>query len=155
MLVIPPVAAGLLVAWLPLMPAVQAGIMLMAVAPVPPMVPGKELEFGGRKAYAYGLYAAMALLAVISVPLVFDVAARLFGREDRVGGAAVAATFATGVMLPLAIGILFRMVAPSLAAPPWRWVYRLSMLLIVVAFVPVIAKVWTPMTHLIGNGRGK
>lgn len=84
-LVIPPIAAGLLVWWLPLTPAVQAGIMLMAVAPVPPLVPGKEFGIGGRKAYAYGVYVVMALLTVISVPLVFNTTARLFGRDDTVG----------------------------------------------------------------------
>ncbi len=151
-LVIPPIAAGLLVWLLPVSPAVQAGIMLMAVAPVPPLVPGKELGIGGRKAYAYGLYVAMALLTIISVPLVFDIAARVFGRHDTVKVVTIIGTVFTGVLIPLAIGLLVRRVAPELAARAWSLVYKLSMLLIVVAFLPILAKVWGPMMHLVGNG---
>ena len=151
-MVIPPIIAGILVWILPVSPPVKAGIMLMAVAPVPPLVPGKELGIGGRKAYAYGVYVAMALLTIISVPLVFNVAAHVFGRDDTVQVVTILATVFTGVIIPLAIGLLVRRLAPALAARIWRWVYRLSMLLVVVAFVPILAKVWGPMMTLVGNG---
>ena len=151
-MVIPPIVAGVMVWLLPVSPAVKAGIMLMAVAPVPPLVPGKELGLGGRKAYAYGLYVAMALLTIISVPLVFDTASRLFGRHDVVRIVTILGTVFTGVIIPLAIGLLVRQLAPAFASRIWRWVYRLSMVLVVLAFVPILAKVWGPMMHLVGNG---
>lgn len=150
-MVIPPIVAGVMVWLLPVSPAVKAGIMLMAVAPVPPLVPGKELGLGGRKAYAYGLYVAMALLTIISVPIVFDTASRLFGRHDVVRIVTILGTVFTGVIIPLAIGLLVRQLAPAFASRIWRWVYRLSMFLVVLAFVPILA-VWGPMMHLVGNG---
>ena len=76
--VIPPLAAAALVWMLPLEPAVKAGIMLMAISPVPPLVPGKQLKIGGRKEYAYGVYVAMALLTIV---------ADTCGRHDTLGGA--------------------------------------------------------------------
>ena len=114
-LVIPPVAAGLLLWLLPLDPIVKAGIMLMAIAPVPPLVPGKDLAVGARRNYAYGVYIAMALLTVVSVPVVFDLASRLYGRHDVVTIATLAGTVFTGVLIPLGIGVLVRRTAPKIA----------------------------------------
>lgn len=151
-LIIPPIAAGLLLWLLPVDPLVKAGIMLMAVAPVPPLVPGKELAVGAHKNYAYGVYIAMALLTVVSVPLVFDLASRLYGRHDVVTVATMAGAVLTGVLIPLALGILVRRFAPGFASRAAPWMYKLSMLLIVIAFVPILIKVWGPMMHLIGNG---
>lgn len=151
-LIIPPVAAALLIWALPLTPAVKAGIMLMAVAPVPPLVPGKELKIGGAKNYAYGVYFALALLTVISVPVVFTVASRLFGRDDEVGFASIAMTVATGVLLPLAIGVLVRRMDPALAERAAPIVYKVSMLLVLAAFVPIMIALWPALTELIGNG---
>lgn len=152
-LVIPPIAAGLLIWALPLTPAVKAGIMLMAVAPVPPLVPGKELKVGGSKEYAYGVYVAMALLTVISVPVVFEVASNLFGRPgDSVPLTKLAMTVLTGVLLPLLIGVVVRIVSPALAAKAAPLLYKLSMLLILVAFVPILVKIWPALEGLIGNG---
>lgn len=152
-LIIPPVAAALLIWALPLTPAVKAGIMLMAVAPVPPLVPGKELKLGGSKAYAYGLYVAMALLTVISVPVVFEIASNLFGRpDDRVPMTKLMMTVLTGVLVPLAIGVAIRFAAPGFAARAAPLVYKLSMLLVLLAFVPILFAVWGPLQGLIGNG---
>src|SRR5215218_7513293 len=57
--VIPPAVAIALTALLPLDPVVKAGIVLMSISPVPPLVPSQELGVGGRKEYAYGVYVAM------------------------------------------------------------------------------------------------
>ena len=150
--VIPPLAAAALVWMLPLEPAVKAGIMLMAISPVPPLVPGKQLKIGGRKEYAYGVYVAMALLTIVAVPLVFDLAARLFGHERTLPIRTIAATVATGVVIPLGLGMVIRMLAPALAERIGPWVYRLSMLLVVVVFVPMLAAIWPAIRSLIGDG---
>src|SRR4029077_16377508 len=77
-IVIPPLAAGLLISFAPLEPVVKAAIFVMAVSPVPPLVPGKELSAGARKEYAYGVYAAMVLISVISVPAALAIASETF-----------------------------------------------------------------------------
>ncbi|GAA0637188.1 Na+-dependent transporter [Brevundimonas lenta] len=151
-MVIPPIAAGLLVWMLPLTPAVKAGIMLMAVAPVPPLVPGQEIGVGARKEYAYGVYVAMALLTVVSVPVVFNIAAYLFGRSDTASVESIAGTVTSGVLVPLVVGLLIRQFSPKFAAQAAPVLYKLSMLLVVLAFLPIIVSVWPPMTNLIGNG---
>ncbi len=151
-IIIPLIVAGLVVWLLPLDPVVKAGIMLMAVAPVPPLVPGKELGVGARKEFAYGLYAAMALLTVISVPIAFNLASQLFGRDDTVTVGKIAMTVLTGVLIPLALGLLVRRFAPALAVKVAPWLYKLSLLLVVLAFLPILIKVWPAFQSLIGDG---
>lgn len=151
-LIIPPLAATGLAMLLPVTMAVKAGIILMAVAPVPPLVPGKELAVGARKSYAYGLYVAMALLTVISVPIAFNLEAWVFGRDDTVTLWTIALIVAKGVLIPLGLGVLVRRLAPAWSEKAAPIVYKLSMLLLVIAFVPVLVTMWTPMVHLIGNG---
>ena len=150
--VIPPIAAAAMVWVLPLEPAVKAGIMLMAISPVPPLVPGKQLSIGARKEYAYGVYLAMALLTIIAVPLVFDLAAQLFGHERTLPFRTIAATVATGVLVPLGLGMFIRRLAPNFAERVVPWVYRLSMLLILLVFFPILATIWPAIQSLIGDG---
>jgi BASS family bile acid:Na+ symporter len=150
--VIPPAVAIAVTAMLPLDPVVKAGIVLMSIAPVPPLVPGQELGLGARKEYAYGVYIAMALLTIVAVPIAFAVAGRVFGREVSVSLITMTKTVVTGVLIPLAIGMAERALAPAFAARAMPWIYRLSMLLVVLAFVPIIVSIWPAITHLVGNG---
>jgi BASS family bile acid:Na+ symporter len=151
-LVIPPIVAGLLVSLLPIEPVAKAGIMLMAISPVPPLVPGKQIGVGARRSYAYGLYVAMALLTIVSVPLVLAITTAFFGRDDQVSVAAIARITFLGVLLPLAIGLAIKGMAPAFAARAWGIVYKISMLLVLLAFPPILIKVWPAAQELIGNG---
>ena len=150
--VIPITAAILLTLFLPLEPVVKAGIVLMAISPVPPLVPGQELGVGARKEYAYGVYVAMALLAVIAVPIASEITTRAFGRSDSPAFIEVAKSVLIGVLIPLVVGQAVRVVAPAVAARIAPWVYRLSMLLVFAAFVPILLSIWPEMIRLVGNG---
>lgn len=151
-MVIPPLAAAAIVSLLPLDLAVKAGIMLMAAAPVPPLVPGGEVGIGARKSFAYGLYVAMVLLTIISVPVVFNIAAHMFGRSDTVSPLPIAIMVLKGVIAPLAVGIIIHRFAPTFAARAAPILYKLSMLLVVVAFAPILFMSSAAMLDLIGNG---
>ncbi|HEX4709140.1 hypothetical protein [Phenylobacterium sp.] len=150
--VIPPAAAILLTLILPIDPVVKAGIVVMALSPVPPLVPGQELSVGCRKEYAYGVYAILALTAVVSVPAGLAVATRAFGRQDSIAIMSMAKVVLTGVLIPLAVGGAVRRLTPTLAARIAPWVFRLSMLLVLLAFLPVVASLWPAIVGLIGNG---
>jgi BASS family bile acid:Na+ symporter len=150
--VIPPIAAIALMSFLPLEPVVKAGILLMSIAPVPPLVPGQQLGVGASKQYAYGVYVALVLLTIVVVPIWFAVASRVFGRAETVSFMTMAQTILTGVLIPLAIGMLVRRFAPDFAARAMPWLYRLSMLLVLLAFLPIVIAVWPAITALVGNG---
>ncbi len=48
--------------------------------------------------------------------------------------------------------MLVRRLAPAFAARAMPWLYKLSMLLVVLAFLPIIASIWPAIVQLIGNG---
>jgi BASS family bile acid:Na+ symporter len=151
-LVLPPIIAALVVALLPISPIVKAAIMVMAISPVPPLVPGKELAIGARKEYAYGLYVAMAALSIVSVPIVVAIASSLFGRDDHISAAAIAQSVFVTVLVPLALGLVIRRLAPALAKNVWRIVYKLSMVLVVLAFMPILIAMAGALAKLVGDG---
>lgn len=150
--IIPPVAAAVLIWFLPLEPVVKAGIMLMAISPVPPLVPGQELGVGARKEYAYGVYVAIALLTIVAVPLVYDLASRLFGRDHTLPVKLIASTVLTGVVLPLFLGMMIKRIAPAFAGRAAPLVYKISMLLVLLAFLPIAVVIWPALMALVGNG---
>ncbi len=150
-IVIPPLAAGLLISFTPLEPVVKGAIFVMAVSPVPPLVPGKELAAGARKEYAYGVYVAMALITIISVPAALAIATETFEHKLFLPLATLAKTVGGGVIFPLLLGWAIRRYAPE-AARFWQHVYKASMALVLVAFVPIVVKIWPAMMGMIGNG---
>ena len=150
--VIPPAAAAVLIWFLPLESAVKAGIMLMAISPVPPLVPGQELGVGARKEYAYGVYVAIALLTIIAVPLVYDMAAFLFGHGSTLPISLIASTVGTGVIIPLGLGMIIKRIAPAFAERVAPLVYKISMLLILLVFLPILVVIWPALKALIGDG---
>ncbi|MES3026716.1 MAG: Na+-dependent transporter [Pseudomonadota bacterium] len=150
--VIMPVAAGLVIALYPLTPIVKTGIVLMALSAVPPILPGEELKAGATKAYAYGLYTALALLTVIVVPAWVAVVGWIYDVQASVPLATVAGKVGWQVLLPLTIGLALRRLAPKLAAGATPWVSKFSMTLLFVGEIPVFINSWPMMMALIGDG---
>ena len=136
--VVVPVAAALMILLFPLTPLVKAGIMLMAVSPVPALVPGKDLKVGAQKSYCYGLYAALILLAVIVVPATVAILGRIYGMEVTLPPTILARNTMLTVLLPLAGGLLVRRLAPRFADRATPVLSRIATLLLVLAAAPVL-----------------
>jgi BASS family bile acid:Na+ symporter len=151
-IVIPPIAAGLLISLAPLEPVVKGAIMVMAVSPVPPFVPGKQLSAGARKEYAYGVYAAMALITIVSVPATLAIASAVFEHKAFLPLAGLGKTVIAGVIFPLLLGWAIHHYAPEAATRFWPLVYKISIALVALAFVPILIKVWPAIMKEIGNG---
>jgi|GEM_PF-1130482 len=152
--IVPPLAAILILSLFTEVPhAARAGIMLMAISPLPPIVPGKALKFGGEQKYVYGLQFVMALFAIVTVPLWGLALDAIFGAEAQFPVAVVARNVFIGVILPLAVGILLgRWLAPELAHRIAPIMAKLVLLLVVIAFIPILIGFWPRMMALIGDG---
>ena len=150
--VIVPLAAGILIGLFPLVPAVKLGIMVMAVSPVPPLVPGKALNAGGDKPYAFSLYTALVLLSIVIVPVTVEILAQVYGRSVSLHPLAVARQVATGVLLPLFVGVLVHRIAPATAERLSPVVRKLAMILLFAALIPLVVFLWPGVQALIGNG---
>jgi BASS family bile acid:Na+ symporter len=147
-----PLFAALVVAALPLDRAVKIAILLMAVSPLPPFMPAKEIKLGGRRRYVYGLLVAVSLLAVALVPITVAILARAFGEEASIGPGPVLRLVLVSLMVPLAVGMLVRHLAPAAAARAAPPAARVANILLLLTLLPILFGVLPTLLHLIGNG---
>jgi BASS family bile acid:Na+ symporter len=150
--VIVPVAACLLIAAFPIPYAAKVGILLMAVSPVPPLVPGKELKVGARRRYSYSAYTALIILAVVVVPVSLALLSALYEVDVNIPAAAVARNVAVSVVLPLAIGLGIQRLAPAFAARVAPAMRGIATITLVLAFVPLIIAAWPQFVPLMRGG---
>lgn len=150
--VVMPLAAAAMMGALVLRPAVEIALIALAVSPVPPVLPKKQLEAGGRASYAVGLLVAAAVLAIVFVPVAVAVLGRAFGAAASMPVSTVARIVSTSVLGPLAAGLILRRVAPALATRIQRPVSLVAGVLLVVAVLPILFIAWPAVVSLVGNG---
>jgi BASS family bile acid:Na+ symporter len=150
--VIMPVFACLLVTLFTFHPIVEVALVAVAVSPVPPILPGKESKAGGNRPFTYGLLAAVSLLSVIVIPLTFKILQAVFNREANFSELFIAKTIGVGLILPFAFGMLVQRLAPGFAARYAGMIGKVGMILLIVAFLPVLLSLLPVMWELIGNG---
>lgn len=150
--VLVPLAATAVVLYADLPRAVRLAVLAMAVAPIPPILPGKQLKFGGHADYVFGLLVAVSLLSIVTVPIGVDLLGRLFGQEAHVDWQTIAGIVGKSIFAPLLLGLLVHQVSRSLADRLAPWVARVATVLLVLGLIPVLVKVWPVMATLIGTG---
>lgn len=149
--IMPLFAAGLAVAF-DLHPVVKVTLVALAVSPVPPMLPRKQLRAGGHASYAIGLLVAAALLAILVVPSVVTVLGRALGKETHVPVTTIASIVATSVLAPLGIGLVIRHVGPGAADRLAKPVAMSADALLVAGALPIAFSAWPTIVALVGNG---
>ena len=149
--IMPAVAIGIALLFPDLSRPLRAALITLAVSPVPPILPGKELKAGGRSAYVVGLLAAAALVSIVFVPIAAYLIGRIFGREVVTSPATVAWIVGTSLLAPLLAGVAVRRLAPSLAAKIARPLSIFATVLLIVAFLPVLGRIWPAVAASIGN----
>lgn len=150
--VIVPVVAVLVAKAFDLHQAVKIALLAMAVSPIPPILPGKQLKFGGRPAYVFGLLVAVSLAAILLVPLDVDILGRIFGREAHLGFAPVAILIGKTVLLPLILGLAITHFFPVIAGRLAPVLSRVGNILLAAGLLPVFISVWPAVRTLVGNG---
>jgi BASS family bile acid:Na+ symporter len=149
-LVVPACAVGLGLAF-DLPAAVRTAILAMAVSPIPPILPGKQLKFGGTREYVFGLIVAVSVCALVLVPVMVELIGWIFDTETSFGPGSVARVIAASILIPLAVGMVVRHVAPHWAARIAPWASRIGTVLLVVGVLPVLVKAWPAMVSLVGH----
>lgn len=111
-IVVPAVALAL-IAILPLSLQAAVGLILMAVSPLAPLVPGKAVKAGGQRSYILALYLILVVLAVAFVPLTILLIDSIFSKEASVPVGTVAKIVFISGVLPIAIGLAFGALFPN------------------------------------------
>ena len=149
--ILPLAVVGAVVAF-KLKPAVEVALLVLAVSPVPPILPKKEGKAGGNVSYAIGLLAVAAALAIVTVPASIAIIGRVFGRTIDVPTATIAKTVLMSVLIPLFVGVVVARIAPAFAQRVAGPLSKVATVLLVLAFIPVLVKSWPAFASLVGDG---
>ena len=150
--VVMPVVAAVAAAAFQFHPAVEVGLIALAVSPIPPLLPKKGLKTGADAAYTFGLLVTMGVLAIGFVPVAVDVLGRAFGKSVYVSPIRIAGVVFATVLIPLAAGMAVRRLLPTLAARIAGPASLVATVLLLAGALPVLFTAWPAMMALIGNG---
>lgn len=131
---------------------VKVALVALAVSPVPPFLPKKQLKAGGSGSYAFGLLVVAGVLAIVFVPLALHLGSSVFERAADISPAAIARIVALTIVVPLGLGMLVAHLAPRVADRIAKPAGLIATVLLVAAFLPVLVTMWRPMMSLIGDG---
>jgi bile acid:Na+ symporter, BASS family len=152
MFVVMPVFA-VLVAWaFALHHAVELALVALAISPVPPLLPNRELKAGGRASYGLGLMATAAVLSIGFIPLALNVLGRLLDQPMALSPAAVARIAMTTMLLPLVIRAVVHALAPAFAERISRPVGLVATSLLAAGALLILIGALPVAVALIGNG---
>jgi BASS family bile acid:Na+ symporter len=131
---------------------VEVVLVTLAISPVPPLLPRKEMKAGGRISYGLGLLALLALLSIVTIPLAAEVLERLFDRPLAVAPSAIARLALITVLVPLVTGIVVHTRAPAMAERIAPVLSLGAKLLLVVAATILLASMWRSVWEATGQG---
>jgi len=150
--VVTPAVAIALVLVLVLDQPVAQGLILMAISPLAPLVPGNAAKAGGRRSSIIALYTILIILAVAIVPITVRIVNLIFGSHALAPAAIVAPIVLVSAVLPILLGLTFAAIAPVFsrrAAPVLTILSNIVLALFVVLILWVAGR---EMLHMIGNG---
>ena len=149
--VVMPAVAVAIAFWLDVDHALKVALIALSVAPVPPILPGTQIKDGGRESYVVGLLVTAALVSIVFVPAVAALIGRLFGQEVHTAPSAIAWVVLTSLIAPLIAGVVLGRLAPKVAALLARPLALVATAVLVVAFLPVLLKIWPAIVASFGN----
>jgi BASS family bile acid:Na+ symporter len=131
--------------------AVLTALILLALSPVPPVLPSKQIKAGGNTNYVVGLLVVAALAAIIVVPAGVALIGRVFGHDLEVPFAVTARVVGISVLLPVIVGLVVARRAPAFAAKIAGPVSAVAGGLLLVLFIPVVVMKWNILAAQAGN----
>lgn len=131
--------------------AVLTALILLALSPVPPVLPSKQLKAGGSMNFVIGLLVVAALAAIAVVPAGVDVVGRVFGYELNVPFAVTARVVGTSVLLPVIAGLAVARWAPAFAEKVAGPVATVSTVLLLVCLILIVVSKWSALAAQANN----
>ena len=116
MYIIMPMVAVLMMIILDLPPRTEVALVILGICAGAPLLPKKLIEIGGDPDYVFSLIVTTSLIAIITVPTSLFILAKAISLETAdISPLHVARVLVRPFLLPLMIGMLFRLVKPKLA----------------------------------------
>jgi BASS family bile acid:Na+ symporter len=150
--IIVPAAAVVLCLIFPVAPLTKAGLIIIAVSPLAPLVPGKMVMSGADQATAFGLYVVLILAAIVVVPATVAIIDEFVTAEVSLPVSAVALLVLKSVLIPLVVGLVIGTRWPAFAQRAARICTIAAYVVVLPVLAVVIAKVGGALLHLLGDG---
>jgi bile acid:Na+ symporter, BASS family len=131
---------------------VEIALMALALSPVPPLLPQREMRAGGDSSFALGLMATLALLSILVVPLGLEILQRIFVRELTMDPSEVARVVLIAALLPVAAGMALRATLPTIAGRLENFAAMAGRVLLPVAIVLLLALTHAAIWALVTPG---
>lgn len=141
-LVAVPALAWLVARALDLPRPAEVGIMLMAISPGAPVALRRSLGAGGHRSFAPALQIAVAVFAVVSMPLWIAAFDEYYGANATADPRHLARQVFTAQLLPLSLGMLMRRLAAARAAWLEPRLRRVGGVLLVILLVLALINIW-------------
>ena len=133
-------------------PTIKIAFVALAVSPVPPLLPGKQIKAGGTETYAVGLLLAASAVAIVLVPVSIELMEYVFPFELNISAWTVASIIVLSVFVPLVAGIAIGRFAPAFAQRIAPHLSRAATVLLLAALVPSLIKAWPDFASLFSQG---
>jgi len=116
----------------------EVGIVLMAISPGAPVALRRSLGAGGHRAFAPALQIAVAILAVVSMPLSIAALDEYYGAQAIIAPRHLARQVFFAQLLPLALGMVMTRMFVTTAARLAPRLHRLGGTLLIIFLVVVL-----------------
>jgi BASS family bile acid:Na+ symporter len=146
-----PIVAILLIKLMSLRGAVAITIAVLAITPVPPLLPNSQLKAGARSEYVLGLLVSHSILSVLLVPVTVELMDLAFGASAHFSAMNVAILVIETILIPLAVGMLVTYFGPNLEQFA-HYLTTAGSVLLVAGAIPLLILAWKMFGHLAGNG---
>jgi BASS family bile acid:Na+ symporter len=131
---------------------VEVVLVVLAISPIPPLLPNRERKAGGQPSYGLGLMLAFGVAAIALIPLAVDLMGRIFDRQVEMSSGAIARIVLTMIVAPLMAGMAINAWLPRLAAwagKPVRWI---ATALLACGVLALLAGAWGAVWAATGGG---
>jgi BASS family bile acid:Na+ symporter len=133
-------------------PAVVIALIALSISPIPPLLPRRVTKAGGLAPFGLGLMVVAGTLAIAYIPLATYLIGRFFDKPLGMSSAAVAKIVGFSILIPLAIGILFRTFTPALAARIAGPLLRVATIVLLLGVVCILISASRVAWELVGDG---
>ena len=150
--IVMPIVAVLLAQLFEFRRVVEVALVALAISPMPPVLPRKEIKAGGATSYALGLMTVLAVLAVVFVPLALLLLQAIFGGELSMPPGSVARVVLISTLVPLAAGVAVRAALPQVVRAIEKPVAMVATVLLALGAVVLLIATARAQWALVGNG---
>jgi BASS family bile acid:Na+ symporter len=131
--------------------AIAIALGVLALTPVPPLLPKSQVKAGTRSEYVLGLLASQAVLAILLVPVTIELMDWALGSQAHFSASQVAELIIKTILIPLAAGMVAGQLLPKLKRLAPHLLTAGTVLLIAGA-IPLLIVAWKTFGTLSGNG---